>query len=752
MIRSNRCALVLLIFALSGIVGATASAEQAASARWHFAGWKWRTAFNFIGIPTPALKELGDGKLYARMDVRMRGLERKDLADIRVVDIAGLPIRAWVAKTAREGVRAIYCRPGDAALIYVYWGNATAETPQEGVVVGQPDMLGGLDYVITMCLPTPLNSAEGYKSLVGRAKPLEEGRVNDMNFRGTGRNLGEGYFAALFTGWIYTPCAGEYFIGTDSQGPSFIQIDGKTVASWPGPHWKQGTFTNGGFARLSRGIHSFRYINQRIPGGILAMAGWMPPGYTDSFLIPPEAFVRFAPLRPEITQSEPGDAVSDFEIVTQADISLNGGPPMGHRTLVAFGPDKERARWEQTRVGDKTGEGFSFVVSGQEAEFFFPSDNEWQISLVAGAADPVFTPFTYAKSGMVLPLSLDFNLDCLPSAVFRGLPFSFVMTVPNEIRFDPFLDFTVSCESSGRPIRTDPIRRRLNDVKHVAIDVTVDPHYSDIFALPGLPFTSEFVRYPSDALYDCTMSIRCSANGFPIGSHSFSFLDADAPLPVGLAVEPRSGLLTANGRKVVLVSEVERSEDFRRWEIIRILSSFTSHPSSFLLAGDGYSPDDAVLLQKTADRLVQAGKKAFVCCGDEKGAHFLYSCSPALLAEIDSGKYDAIVLSAGFEDAFRRIAPVTLETYMHALADRARARGIKKIFLLLPPLVPGYEKVAASYRAAFFDLARRLRLTAVDLDPMMTGAFALPSGVFSMYPSSEALDSAADLLEERLSN
>lgn len=206
-----------------------------------------------------------------------------------------------------------------------------------------------------------------------------------------------------------------------------------------------------------------------------------------------------------------------------------------------------------------------------------------------------------------------------------------------------------------------------------------------------------------------------------------------------------------NGSKLVLISEIEDASEYRRWAPIKGLTRLGIRCKNFLIVGESMTASGAYgLSQRIAANLVEAGRSADFSTVSRRPYPFYSAVAPAM-AKLETGNFDCLVLSLGFSDAEYRVPYSTLETLIHALADRAREKGIKRIVVLSPPLVPGLERVIRKYRDMVTDLCNRMRLDRIDLDPLFAGAFTREGNFTTLYPTEDALKSVAEDIAKRLS-
>ncbi len=743
-----RRALALLVLFILWVSASPASgAGDAPRIPWRLEGWRYRVIYPLSSLDAETREDVRSGLAYAALDVRTAGRERKDAADVRVTDEEGNLLRAWIGKPDSFGVRRIYCRPGRADYVVVYFGNpAAAELPpQTRTVLPADSSLHGLELTAYLC-PTslrPLSDTHDLERLLPKLKSRTSARVSEARLSSSSKALRSvtGPFAnlpviAVFRGYIFAPWDGEYFFGTDSHGPSFLLVDGKQVAAWPGKHWKHGSYVNGGTVRLRRGTHRFAYVNHRLTGNpVFASAGWRPPGWPDSFEIPSSFFVRYALLSPAAAQLSGGAPLPEAEVISHENVSLNGGPPMAHYELRAV-PGTPDPIWLVSCDGDSGG-AFPLRLHGGSCHLFLSPGRRWKAALLSNGKKALELDLPLRRTRYVCALYARAELDGLPPAVYRGAPFGALLNVPYTSPFPYPVDFRVKRLLGEKTAGTVSLRRLASPRKHTVADLTFHPMRGDGVALadevfpPGEP-------EPVPGFYSSRFVMECFAAGYPVSSFAFRFLAASDPLPDDLRFE--GGRLTAGGDALVLLAEVEDDASFRRWEILRGLAKLGWRPKGFVVAGDTLSGRGDGLVGGLASALKKKGLPVLAAPASP-GGRFLSSL-PGLLRAMEPGEADCLVLAAGFADSFRRTPPRELEAVLHAVADRAREKGFKRIVLLLPPVSPGMDDLVRPYRVMLSDLARRLRLDVADLSSLLGSDAFLAPGCAARYPSASALERA----------
>ncbi len=99
-------------------------------------------------------------------------------------------------------------------------------------------------------------------------------------------------YLAVYTGFLNIKDPGTYQFATNSSDASFLFVDSKLVASFPGKHFAWATHgQKHGNINLKTGIHRITYYHVEFLGGQAAVAGWKRPGAKRFEVIPQQAFL-----------------------------------------------------------------------------------------------------------------------------------------------------------------------------------------------------------------------------------------------------------------------------------------------------------------------------------------------------------------------------------------------------------------------------------------------------------------------------
>lgn len=117
-------------------------------------------------------------------------------------------------------------------------------------------------------------------------------------------------FMSLYSGFFRVAAPGDYAFATVSSDASFLQIDGKPVAEWPGLHPpRDGRYgEHSGRVRLEAGMHRIEYAHAHCGNVPCAMAAWRPPQVDHFEAMPAGVFAGAAQFRPVIYEPVSEDA------------------------------------------------------------------------------------------------------------------------------------------------------------------------------------------------------------------------------------------------------------------------------------------------------------------------------------------------------------------------------------------------------------------------------------------------------------
>ncbi|HOK56844.1 MAG TPA: PKD domain-containing protein [bacterium] len=222
------------------------------SENWWNTEWKYRkkVSFNFPEEELP-YKKVGV--------INFTGNCKDNGEDIRVIDEEGKEVEYCIVSSRKPKYQILI--PLDKKMYYIYYGNPKSQkknynfNPQCGLIL---EIYERKDDKVS-------DWNESKKTL---EKSIKEGKL-------IGKSIWKKIWDAtnpfgyqkdvikIYTGYFYIEKEGNYEFATSSSGPSFLFIDDKLVANWPGWHPARPFITpeQSGFVNLSKGIHKLIYYH-----------------------------------------------------------------------------------------------------------------------------------------------------------------------------------------------------------------------------------------------------------------------------------------------------------------------------------------------------------------------------------------------------------------------------------------------------------------------------------------------------------
>ncbi|MCD6407429.1 tetratricopeptide repeat protein [bacterium] len=219
---------------------------------WWNTEWKYRKKVEFK-IPQKKLpfEKVGVVDFFANA--------KKDGSDIRVVDEKGNSVKFYLVGIF-SGAKYQICFPLNGETYYIYYGNKNARKenydwkPEAGLILEVYERKGNKCYNWKVSKEVIEKSKRG--RLIGRSfwKKIWDG----TNPFGPEKDV-----VKIYTGYFWINKEGKYYFATSSAGASFIFIDDKMVASWPGWHGARPYITaeQSGSIYLKKGIHKLTYYH-----------------------------------------------------------------------------------------------------------------------------------------------------------------------------------------------------------------------------------------------------------------------------------------------------------------------------------------------------------------------------------------------------------------------------------------------------------------------------------------------------------
>ncbi|MHC4885035.1 MAG: PA14 domain-containing protein [Planctomycetota bacterium] len=169
-------------------------------------------------------------------------------------------------------------------------------------------------------------------------------------YHGAALHAPPGPTLSRYSGTLMIKKAGSYAFATTSQDGSFLRINGKTVAAWPGAHNAYGG-TYGqykGRIQLTAGPHRIEYLNLARGDTLQVVAGWIRPGDRGPTVIPEAAFLHATPL--QIRSTTPTQRAAPLFTAEPIAHSVDSGSALITLALRPFLPTTKH-RWLWTLPG-----------------------------------------------------------------------------------------------------------------------------------------------------------------------------------------------------------------------------------------------------------------------------------------------------------------------------------------------------------------------------------------------------------------
>lgn len=185
-----------------------------------------------------------------------------------------------------------------------------------------------------------------------------------------------------FDGTLLIDKGGESQFCLASTDASFLAVDGREVAAWPGKHPVKDGLEGKirGSAQLTPGPHRFTFLHANSGNDSYAIAAWVPPGEKRHFVIGPEAFTRAAYAFVGPLTRKDGQRQADF--IWDNRYMVNIADHCLHQLTFEAAPFKDdpaaRFEWD---FGDGT------RGSGMKAEHLYFARGDQSVTLTATRGD-----------------------------------------------------------------------------------------------------------------------------------------------------------------------------------------------------------------------------------------------------------------------------------------------------------------------------------------------------------------------------
>ena len=273
-------------------------------------------------IELPKKTERGDGVL---LRLGTAGLTRADARDIRIVANHQRALPSEVVAVGPGDVALVRFRAPDPEFaLSVYFGGKSASAAKRPKSGSSKD---GLLLELWELPDGPCDSWNDAEDLL-EAASKEDRRIGVATpsriFQGIpplGRTRD---YLALYTGAIKVRRPGEHVFETVSDGASFLRVNGKLVASWPGFHGTGGRRDvtqrgeHSGRVKLAEGLHEIEYVVAPRRGGV-HLVGWAEPGDKNARLISAKHYHAWRFATTGALENRKGTFTADFDWRVESD-------------------------------------------------------------------------------------------------------------------------------------------------------------------------------------------------------------------------------------------------------------------------------------------------------------------------------------------------------------------------------------------------------------------------------------------------
>ncbi|NOX97078.1 MAG: tetratricopeptide repeat protein, partial [Nitrospirae bacterium] len=164
------------------------------------------------------------------------------------------------------------------------------------------------------------------KRLLGKSRKVYgKGFVNKI-WQGLNPYGPNDNYLSIYQGFLNIKEGGTYRIATVSDEASFLFIDGKRVAEWPGRHkiWGGMRGEHSGTVELRPGLHSIAYYHREEKGAQFMIAAWKRPGEDKLEIIPTSAYLHPARAGEISYQKLSRSLVAYFRVAQDNEIIKDG--------------------------------------------------------------------------------------------------------------------------------------------------------------------------------------------------------------------------------------------------------------------------------------------------------------------------------------------------------------------------------------------------------------------------------------------
>jgi tetratricopeptide (TPR) repeat protein len=304
----------LLVF----VLGAFGVQTVGAAPGWWDSQWKIRRRIELKGA-----RRTAHAPLVAYCQFRDFGNMKEDASDVRVVNEQGKPVPFRVKFYHPRLYCVVAFEPDDTHWRgYVYYGNPNA-----------PNLDNKWDARSGLFLTTYRRTEGGFDNWQQMQETVRRSfaEPDGGGFRGS---IFDGYnpfgsslnFVSYYDGYFYAGRAGTYRFATISDDASFVFVDGKMIAQWPGSHGAVGGLRgeHSGVADLQAGAHHVQYYHQQVSATTVAELAWTRPGEKQPRVMMPEDYLPVFDAVAGLQESQNDPITLEFSAVPVSTLEYGG--------------------------------------------------------------------------------------------------------------------------------------------------------------------------------------------------------------------------------------------------------------------------------------------------------------------------------------------------------------------------------------------------------------------------------------------
>jgi len=307
--------------------------------KWKLKAWECRKTFRVIpeSLKTPLKYALQGGLAAdftlavdrekadpaidaAQVYLTVDGKCKADGSDIRIFDSRGREVPYEVVRAIPERrVLLVFQVKGPRSQYTIYYGNPNAPQPAHW---GKWESKRGLYLETRSCPPGKPRNLQTMKGLVANSKVSYGVQYNMWIFNHYNPMGPVDRYLYVYKGWLNAPETGMYTMGTTSDGPSFLLIDGKLVVQKTNDQPANREVPDTKPFQLTQGVHRVEYYAGGPDGPFRAVTTWKPPSARQMDVIKYEHFPRVLSVETVAVERRGAPYALDFDTKVLESIPL----------------------------------------------------------------------------------------------------------------------------------------------------------------------------------------------------------------------------------------------------------------------------------------------------------------------------------------------------------------------------------------------------------------------------------------------